>query len=162
MIDFATQIRAAQPDDAAGIADLIVRLGTFQRHFEGLPADAIQKQVGKQLNSCLADDSHTVFVAVTAPDRIVGYVAVHWLPYLFMPGPEGFVSELFIEDAARGQGIGTQLLESVKQEAQARGCARLSLINMRDRESYLRGFYAKLDWQERPDAANFIFRMRPS
>ena len=31
MIDFTPQIRAAQPDDAAGIADLIVRLGTFQR-----------------------------------------------------------------------------------------------------------------------------------
>ena len=162
MIDFATQIRAAQPDDAAGIADLIVRLGTFQRYFEGLPADAIQKQVGKQLNSCLVDNSHTVLVAVTAPDRIVGYAAVHWLPYLFMPGPEGFVSELFIEDAARGQGIGTQLLESVKQESQARGCARLSLINIRDRESYQRGFYAKLGWQERPDAANFIFRMKQS
>ena len=127
-----------------------------------MPADAIQKQVGKQLNSCLVDNSHTVLVAVTAPDRIVGYAAVHWLPYLFMPGPEGFVSELFIDDVARGQGIGTQLLENVKQEAQARGCTRLSLINIRDRESYQRSFYAKLGWQERPDAANFIFRMRRS
>ena len=162
MVDFTVRVRAAQPDDAAGIAELIVRLGTFKHHFEGLPADAIQQRVGKQLNSCLVDNSHTVLVAVTAPDRIVGYAAVHWLPYLFMPGPEGYVSELFIEDAARGQGIGTQLLESVKQEAQARGCARLSLINIRDRESYQRGFYAKLDWQERPDAANFIYQLRRS
>jgi len=160
MIDFAIQIRAAQPDDAAGIADLIVRLGTFQHHFEGLSTVAIQQRVGKHLSFCLADDSHMVFVAVT--DRIVGYAAVHWLPYLFMPGPEGFVSELFIEDTARGQGIGTELLESVKQEAQARGCTRLSLINLRDRESYQRGFYAKLGWQERPDAANFILRLKQS
>ncbi len=92
----------------------------------------------------------------------MGYAAVHWLPYLFMPGPEGFVSELFIDDEARGQGIGTKLLESVKQEAQARGCTRLSLINLRDRESYQRGFYAKLGWQERPDAANFILRLKQS
>ena len=162
MIDFTPQIRAAQPDDAGGIADLIVRLGTFQHHFEGLSTDAIQQRVGKHLNSCLADNSHTVLVAVAAPDRIVGYAAVHWLPYLFMPGPEGFVSELFVDDAARGQGIGTQLLEIVKQEAETRSCARLSLINIRDRESYLRGFYAKLGWQERSDAANFIFRMRRS
>ena len=158
MIDFAPQIRAARSDDAAGIADLIVRLGTFQHHFEGLSTDAIQQRVGKHLELCLADDSHTVFVAVT--DRIVGYAAVHWLPYLFMPGPEGFVSELFIDDETRGQGIGTRLLESVKQEAQARGCTRLSLINLRDRESYQRGFYAKLGWQERPDAANFILRLK--
>ena len=162
MIDFAPQIRSARSDDAAGIADLIVRLGTFQHHFEGLSTDAIQQRVGKHLDFCLVDNSHTVLIAVTAPDRIVGYAAVHWLPYLFMPGPEGFVSELFIEDAARGQGIGTKLLESIKQEAQARGCTRLSLINIRDRESYQRGFYAKLNWQERPDAANFIYRLRRS
>ena len=160
MISFAPQIRAAQPDDAAGIADLLVRLGTFQHHFEGLSTDAIQQRVGKHLDFCLADDSHTVFITVT--DRIVGYAAVHWLPYLFMPGPEGFVSELFVEDAARGQGVGTQLLKNVKQEAQARGCVRLSLINIRDRESYQRGFYAKLDWEERSDAANFIYRLRRS
>ena len=105
MIDFAPQIRAAQPDDAAGIADLIVRLGAFQHHFEGLSTDAIRQRVGKHLNLCLADDSHTVFVAVTAADRIVGYAAVHWLPYLFMPGPEGFVSELFIDDTRAGRGL---------------------------------------------------------
>jgi GNAT superfamily N-acetyltransferase len=162
MIDFALQIRSARSDDAAGIADLIVRLGTFQHHFEGLSTDGIQQRVGKHLEFCLADNSHTVLVAVTAADRIVGYAAVHWLPYLFMPGPEGFVSELFVDDTVRGQGVGTHLLEIVKEEAQARGCTRLSLINIRDRESYQRGFYAKLGWQERPDAANFIFRMKQS
>jgi hypothetical protein len=31
---------------------------------------------------------------------------------------------------------------------------------MRDRESYQRAFYAKDGWQEREDAANFVFDMR--
>lgn len=51
---------------------------------------------------------------------IVGYIAVHWLPYLFLPAPEGYVSELFVSESVRGQGIGTQLLETVTIEAKRR------------------------------------------
>ena len=45
---------------------------------------------------------------------------------------------------------------SIRQDAQKRGCSRLSLVNMRQRESYQRGFYKSRGWQERPEAANFI------
>jgi GNAT superfamily N-acetyltransferase len=98
-----------------------------------------------------------VYVAETEEGEIAGYAAVHWLPYLLLLGPEGYVSELFIRESDRGQGIGTQLLEVVKQEAEARGCARLMLLNMHERESYRRGFYKKQGWEERPDAANFVY-----
>jgi GNAT superfamily N-acetyltransferase len=66
---------------------------------------------------------------------------------------------LFVASDARGQGIGTRLLEAVKSEAATRNCSRLSLLNMRDRESYQRAFYAKDGWEERTVAANFIFEM---
>jgi len=87
---------------------------------------------------------------------VLGYVAVHWLPYLFLTGPEGFVSELFVRREARGRGLGRILLRIVEDEARSLGCARLQLINFRDRESYRRGFYAKAGWQERPDGASFV------
>ena len=73
-----------------------------------------------------------------------------------MRGPEGYVSELFVRDGARGQGAGRELLRTVETEAKARGCQRLSLINLRRRESYQRQFYIKAGWQERAEAANFI------
>ena len=38
---------------------------------------------------------------------------------------------------------------------------RLSLLNLRERESYRRGFYAKRGWTERPGAANLIKRLEP-
>ena len=89
----------------------------------------------------------------------MGYGSVHWLPYLFLQGPEGYVSELFVRESARGQGIGRELLKVIETEAKARGCVRLSLINLRSRESYTRQFYVKAGWEERPDAANFICRL---
>jgi GNAT superfamily N-acetyltransferase len=74
-----------------------------------------------------------------------------------MSGPEGYVSELFVRDDARGRGVGRRLLSAIESEARGRGCQRLSLINLRNRESYRRQFYLKAGWSERSDAANFIY-----
>lgn len=152
-------IRPALTSDAQALTDLIVDIGWFQRYFEGLSGQAAQARVGQMLNQMLGDSSHSLYVAEDSTQVIVGYVSVHWLPYLFLPGPEGFVSELFVREAARGQGVGTRLLAAVRQEAGQRGCARLSLINMRQRESYQRGFYNRCGWEERPEAANFVLRL---
>jgi len=116
--------------------------------------------VSRHLSLCTAGDSHLILVAQTSSGEIAGYCAVHWLPYLILAGPEGYVSELFIKEDFRGQGIGSQLLESVKTEAQKRGCSRLMLLNMRKRESYQRQFYSKQGWEERPDAANFVLPLK--
>ena len=152
-------IRKARPDDIGALADLLIGLGWFQRYFEAASEAVIRARVGQHLGQCLADQSHSVYVAEGAAGQVDGYIAVHWLPYLFMPGPEGYISELFVREAARGQGLGSQLLAAVKEEAQARGCTRLALINIRSRESYQRGFYSRLGWEERPQAANFILRL---
>jgi len=68
------------------------------------------------------------------------------------------VSELFVREEFRGQKIGSQLLEAVKVEARNRGCFHLMLLNLRKRDSYKRQFYPKHGWEERPDAANFVFQ----
>jgi ribosomal protein S18 acetylase RimI-like enzyme len=148
-------IRRAEAADVPAIAELLRSLGTFA-HINAEAKPVTQERVARHLGLCMADDSHLLLVAQTPGDELAGYCAVHWLPYLFMAGPEGYVSELFIKDEFRGQGIGSRLLEAVKTEALNRGCSRLMLVNMRDRESYQRQFYAKQGWEERPDAANFV------
>jgi GNAT superfamily N-acetyltransferase len=149
------RLRKAALDDAEPLAVLIKEIGWFELLNRETLGDATRR-VRDRLEACLADGSHAVFVAESDEKKIVGYVSVHWLPYLFMGGPEGYVSELFIAKDARGKGIGRQLLEAVKEQARQRGCSRLSLINLRRRESYQRRFYLKAGWQEREDAANFI------
>ena len=155
------RIRRAEASDTTALADFIINLHTFHR-LEGQSREQVQAWVDQHLDLCFADSSHSIYVADGAGAQLLGYVSVHWLPCLFLPGPEGYVSELFIAEAARGEGTGTALLQVVKEEARERGCTRLSLLNIRDRESYQRGFYAKDGWEERPDAANFIFDMGDS
>lgn len=128
---------------------------------EGKTLAQVEAIVARHLALCLGDDSHSVYLASDPTKGILGYVAVHWLPYLFLPGPEGFVSECFVAEPARGRGIGNRLLESVKDEARERGSSRLELVNFKQRESYQRSFYAKQGWEERPLAANFIYRFEP-
>ena len=147
-------IRKAAVDDAHSLAFLLQDIGWFDAFNSGNVA-ALTTRVSERLEQCLADSSHSVFVAESAGE-IAGYGSVHWLPYLFMSGPEGYVSELFVREAARGRGVGRQLLKHIESEARKRDCQRLSLINLRNRESYRREFYIKAGWRERSEAANFI------
>ena len=152
------QIRKAEATDVPAISNLLRSLNLFA-HINNEEAQSTQQRVLKHLTLCTSDDSHLILVALTSNGEITGYCAVHWLPYLILAGPEGYVSELFIKDEFRGQGIGNDLLEAIEVEAQNRGCSRLMLLNLRKRDSYKRQFYSKHGWEERPDAANFIFQL---
>lgn len=150
------QIRPATAEDVSSIA---VILKAWFARLATEPEATLVERIARHLQLCRADDSHSVYVAEDTAGAVVGYGAVHWLPYLILIGPEGYVSELFIHPEAQGQGVGTQLLETIKQEGLKRGCARLMLLNIRSRESYQRGFYKKNGWEERPDAANFVYQL---
>jgi GNAT superfamily N-acetyltransferase len=148
------QLRKATIEDAAPLALLLREIGWFEA-FKSESVDDSTRRVRSELELCLADGSHSVYVAQT-DDKIIGYASVHWIPYLFMSGPEGYVSELFVRNGERGQGVGTQLLQVIRAEARCRGCSRLALTNLRHRESYQRQFYTKAGWSERNDAARFV------
>ena len=141
--------------DAENIAVIIRDMGWF----ENLQSESLRKTeecVRRHISLCLSDNSHSILVAEDESNSIVGYSSVHFLPYLFLTGPEGYISELFISANLRGQGIGTALLGQIKKEAKKRGCSRLSLINSRTRESYRRGFYERIGWKERTEVAVFV------
>ena len=148
-------VRKAGLADATALTE-VLRSVEYFTHLIELPFKEARATVVRGLERDLACDDHLVLLAENAEGRILGYCAVHWLPYLLFEGPEGYVSELFIHESARGRGVGARLLEAVKAEARQRGCQRLSLLNGRQRDSYLRKFYEKNGWRER-DMANFVF-----
>lgn len=149
-------IRTALLSDAPALAGLLRAIGWFE-HINNDDPRLAQERIEHHLALCLSDQSHTIYVAQDETGVLLGYAAAHWLPYLFMRGPEGYISELFVQPQGRGQGAGTLLLEAVQAEAVRRGCYRLSLLNNRQRESYERHFYEKHGWEERPGMANFIY-----
>jgi GNAT superfamily N-acetyltransferase len=150
----AITIRRVTRSDASQLTAILRSLGWFTHMTDEAP-EATHERVYRHLEICMADNSHSVYVG-EKDGNILGYISVHWLPYLILRGLEGYISELFIHECGRGQGVGTQLLEVVKKEGRERGCTRLMLINNRNRESYKRQFYEKNGWQERSEMANFV------
>lgn len=148
-----TTIRPAASSDVAAIAE-ILREVEWLPHMKDKSAVETEKQVSRHLEMCRTDNSHTVLVAQTSSGTVAGYVSTHWLPYLMLGGPEGFISELFVRESARGKGIGKQLIEEIKREALERGCSRLHLVTGKHRAAYR--IYQKLGWKERAEISDFV------
>lgn len=71
------------------------------------------------------------FVCVAEEDgAAVGYAAglIQEPPPLFADEPFVFISDLYVQPAARGQGIGTALVERVRGWGLMRGMARCSMV----------------------------------
>jgi len=88
--------------------------------------------------------------------EVLGYIAIQWLFYAILPGPEGYISELFVSEKERGHGIGSLLIDEVIKQAKRKDCSRLMLANNRNRLSYEKEFYKKNGFIEREHMANFI------
>ena len=152
------KITPSKVEDAQAIAQILHELNCFD-HLQKEKLSETESRIAKHLKNYNTNCSHTLLVAKNIEGKVIGYVAVHWLPYLILKSPEGYISELFVQESFRGKGIGQKLLEAVKKEAKKRNCSRLNLLNNRNRPSYKRGFYQKLGWEERTNMANHILKL---
>ncbi|WP_193199158.1 GNAT family N-acetyltransferase [Nostoc sp. MG11] len=150
------KIRKAKESDAQGLFKIIRELGWFV-WVNSTFQETTVAQIQQHITQCHQNDSHSIYVAENAENDVIGYVAVHWLPCPFLPKLQGYISELFIQKADRGQGIGKTLLATVISEAKIRECSVPMLLNHKERESYQREFYRKQGWVERETVANFIY-----
>jgi GNAT superfamily N-acetyltransferase len=147
-------IRIAKIEDAQAIAELLCDIDDYP-NWKELGVEKLEQTVRESLE--WNNPERLVFVA-EIEHRVVGYAVVYWQQLLFS-SKEGYVSELFIRSDASGQGVGTALLETIKAEAIARGCGRLTLVNLKDRESYRRGFYASRGWEEKSNTVRFALNL---
>jgi GNAT superfamily N-acetyltransferase len=69
---------------------------------------------------------------VRSGGEVVGYVALTYGYSIEFRGRDAFVDELFLVEQARGQGMGSAVLEFVKREAAALGIVALHLEVARD------------------------------
>lgn len=153
------RIHEASLRDAPGIADLLSEITELRSVVSENRAGMIAR-VERELALAIASPQSAVLVATSEAGQIVGYCAVHWVPFLFLPGPEAYVTELFVQPNTRSEGVGTALLQHAEAKAREHGCSRLALLNGRDGESYRRQFYAKRGWIERDKMANFILPLK--
>ena len=147
-----TTIRPLKPSDIADVMQLHRELGWN-------PAFKADGSTLKQrLESLITEDDALLLVAEVT-GQVVGYIHGEIVTYLLFAGREMLVSELFVKEKARAAGVGKALLAAIEAQAVQRKCFRISVLNSRERESYKRGFYPSLGYEERSQTANFTKRL---
>lgn len=147
-------IRPFAATDSEAIVNLIVE---YRAEDHGRSVD--RSVIAATLRGFASSAQDRIFVAEIAGD-VVGYIAIHWVPFPMIQGWEAYISDLIVSQSVRGAGIGRRLLESVESEARGRGCSRLMLNNSKTTQSFVRGFYPKHGFREREGFANFVKPLR--
>lgn len=145
-------IRPLQPSDIADVMQLHRELGWN-------PAFKADGSTLKQRLEALITEDDALLLVAEVNDQVVGYIHGEIVTYLLFAGREMLVSELFVKEKARAAGVGKALLGAIEAQAVQRKCFRISVLNSRERESYKRGFYPSLGYEERSQTANFTKRL---
>lgn len=131
-------VRPATPADLDDILRLIKALAVYERE-----PDAV-KATPETLRETLFGDDPQVFVHLAVLDgRVVG-VALWFLTYSTWTGrPSLYLEDLFVDETARGAGVGLALFRSLARTAKARDCARIDWAVL-DWNEGARGFYTRI------------------
>ena len=145
-------IRPLQPGDIDDVMQLHRELGWN-------PAFQADGTTLRQRLESLTSEANALLLVAELDGQVKGYIHGQIVTYLLFAGREMLISEVFVMQEVRGKGIGKALIATIEAEAARRRCFRISVLNSRERESYKRGFYPSLGYQERGHTANFIKRL---
>jgi GNAT superfamily N-acetyltransferase len=67
--------------------------------------------------------------------ELLGYACLYWTFTSLIPAEIVLLNDLFVQPAARGQGIGRRLIEASTAVARERGAARLTWMTAQDNET---------------------------
>ena len=135
------QIRPARLEDADAVFGLLGQLAASfepdRAAFDRTFADLFQA-AGAQTSTT----SETLLLVVEDDDGLVrGYALTSIVPLLYTNGPAAQIHELVIDEAARGQDLGSQLVHAIEQECLSRGVRQLTVASRR-----AAGFYDRLGY----------------
>ena len=130
-------IREARPGDEEGLFTLVGELG------HAFPP--VRSAFDVTIASYFAGEHPSVLLYVSEGEKgeLQGYALTTIVPLLATNGPSAQLQELVVDDAARGQDVGTQLVRAVEAECERRGVTQLTVASRR-----AGGFYDRLGFHE--------------
>lgn len=125
------EIRFAEPKDVSGILALLKQVGSLHHSLRpDLFRANAQKYGASEVLAMLNDISAPVFVAVEA-DRVLGYgfckLVRHAQDTVLNDVTSLYIDDLCVDEACRGQGVGTALYGEISRYGKMRRCQSLTL-----------------------------------
>jgi GNAT superfamily N-acetyltransferase len=115
-------VRPVRPDDVPAVLGLVRELAAYEK------AEHEALMTAEQLHGALFGDSPALFGHVALADgsaEVVG-LALWFLNFSTWRGTHGiYLEDLYVSPAARGTGLGRELLRTLAQECVDRGFSRL-------------------------------------
>lgn len=142
-------IRAGGPEDLPALRPLWEALYRLQRE-QGMrlrtPPDGFDRWAASQSAGL---GRLSLLLIAEADGRAVGFLAgrVRLIPPWFGGGQAGFVSEVFVDESRRGEGIGTRLLDEAIAWFRQNGIRRVEL-QVLTQNTGARELYRRLGWTE--------------
>lgn len=141
-------IRRATEADIPGLNQLLVQV--LMVHHKGRPdlfKSGAKKYTDEELRLLLPDDSRPIFAAVDEAGRMLGYAFCvfqqHLNSSIFTDIRTLYIDDLCVDEACRGQHVGSALYRHVLDFARACGCYNVTLNVWACNES-ARAFYEKM------------------
>ncbi|AEF23810.1 GNAT family N-acetyltransferase [Pseudomonas fulva] len=119
------------PTRAATTADLDDLVPLFAAYLSFYKVDKSTREVREFLAARLERSDSTIFIARGEEGAAQGFVQLYPLYASLALRPSLLLSDLYVADHARRQGIGEQLLEAARQHALATGACGLQLETAR-------------------------------
>lgn len=114
-----TPLRIAGPTDVGPVTELIAGFRDFLGSSGPTNAE-IEATVG-----ILLRDRSTEFLLIGEP--AVGFAQTRFRLSVWNGNEDAWLEDLFVDGAARGEGLGRKLVEAAIERARSRGCARIQL-----------------------------------
>jgi GNAT superfamily N-acetyltransferase len=118
--DLPFRIRPAVPEDLDAVVELVRGLAAFEKLPP--PDDDAAARLVRDSNSG-APPFHLLVAEVGG--RLVGYAAYFFAYSTFLARSSLYIEDVFVEEEARGHGIGSALMRRLAAVASERGCGRL-------------------------------------
>ena len=140
------------------IDDVVRLLGAFRDWYgyDG-PPDATMRAVVERLIGTEAADYMLAAPGDEGPP--VAVAQVRYRPSIWTGSDDCWIEDVFVEESARGTGLGRALVEHVFERATARGCGRVELdVDVVNEPA--RALYAKLGFTDKTEGGSLLLKRR--
>lgn len=132
-------LRPATLEDSPAIADLLAQLG-----YPGTESFLVER-----IAQLLTHPDAWLRVAEDDEGRLLGFIGLHFMAQLALPGDFCRITYFCVSDAARSAGVGRELETAAEAEARARGCDRIE-VHCHERRADAHRFYHRQGYEESP------------
>lgn len=153
-------IRRAKEKDIPRLLQLLGQV--LELHAKARPdvfVSGTTKYSEEELKTMIGDDYNPIFVAVDDSDEVIAYAFCQLKTQPFtstmVPFRSFFVDDFCVDEKARGQHVGKELFEFIKQQAISRDCYEVTLNVWRGNDGAER-FYEKMGMQTKERQMEYI------